>query len=61
MNKQIRKFCKKGASIDHLTIDDVKAINLALINTRVASLDGATPREAFGRVYGHAILKKIFE
>lgn len=61
MNRQIRKFCKKGTSIDHLTIDDVKAINLALINTRVASLDGATPREAFERVYGLSILKKLFE
>ncbi|HOJ45275.1 MAG TPA: helix-turn-helix domain-containing protein [Bacilli bacterium] len=61
MNKQIRKFCKKGSSIDHLTKDDVKSINLALINTRVASLDGATPREAFERVYGHAIFKKLFE
>jgi IS30 family transposase len=61
MNKQIRKFCKKGASIDHLTADDVKSINLALINTRVASLDGATPREAFEKVYGLAILKKLNE
>ena len=61
MNKQIRKFCKKGASIDHLTVDDVKSINLALINTRIASLDGATPREAFQRVYGHSVLNKLFE
>jgi len=61
MNKQIRKFCKKGASIDHLTADDVKSINISLINTRIASLDGATPREAFQRVYGHSVLNKLFE
>jgi hypothetical protein len=61
MNKQIRKFCKKGASIDHLTVDDLKSINLALINTRIASLDGATPREAFQRVYGQSILNKLFD
>jgi len=61
MNKQLRKFCKKGKSIDHLKDINIKNMNAVLLNTRIASLDGATPREAFEKVYGSSIFKKFFK
>lgn len=61
MNRQLRKFVKKGHSIDHLTEEDVGNINLAILNTRVASLDGLTPREAFEKVYHSTIFNKLFK
>ena len=59
MNKQLRKFFKKGKSVDCYTKEDIKAINNIILDTRIASLCGATPREAFIKVYGKTILNKL--
>jgi IS30 family transposase len=59
MNKQLRKYFPKGLSIDSLTNEQVMAINEAINNSRVASLDGSSPKEAFIRVYGESLLLDI--
>lgn len=59
MNKQLRKFFKKGSSVDRYSKEDIKAINMTILKTRVASLNGFTPLEAFTKVYGKNILDKL--
>lgn len=59
MNKQLRKYFPKGLSIDSLTNEQVMAINEAINNSRVASLDGSSPKEAFINVYGETLLLDI--
>lgn len=59
MNKQLRKFFKKGESVDNFTSEEIKAINITILKTRVASLNGFTPMEAFIKVYGKHILDKL--
>jgi Transposase and inactivated derivatives, IS30 family len=59
MNKQLRKFFKKGKSIDHLTNIEVKDIETTINNTRVQSLSGASPKEAFIKVYGLDVYNKL--
>ena len=59
MNKQLRKFFKKGTSVDCYSKEDIKAINITILKTRVASLNGFTPMEAFIKVYGKHILDKL--
>lgn len=61
MNKQLRKFFPKGRSIDHYTKAEVRSINIKLIQSRVRSLGGATPEEAFIKVYGQDILNKLLK
>jgi len=56
MNKQLRKFFPKGKSIDHLTSCDVKEINLIINNSRIASLAGSSPSEAFNKLFGEETL-----
>lgn len=56
MNKQLRKFFPKGKSIDHLTREDVKDINIIINQSRVASLAGASPNEAFAKLFGEKTL-----
>lgn len=55
MNRQLRKYMKKGHSMDSFTQDDIKQINQIIINTKIASLGGFTPKEAFIKT-----LAKIF-
>ena len=59
MNRQLRKFFPKGKSIDHLTVSDVREINSLILRTRVKSLSGATPEEAFIKVYGKNLYDKL--
>lgn len=59
MNKQLRKFFKKGSSVDGYSKEDVKSINLTILKTRIASLNGFTPFEAFVKVYGKHIFDKL--
>ncbi len=61
MNKQLRKFFPKGTSVDNLTNEQIKEINMIILNTRVASLNGATPLEIFEKVYGKDILKDLLK
>ena len=60
LNKQIRKFFPKGKSIDHLTQDDVDAINKILIESPLFSLDGHSPKEAFITLFGQEAFDKLF-
>lgn len=51
MNKQLRKFFPKKKSIDYLTQADISKVTNIIRNTRIASLSGATPKEAFIKVF----------
>lgn len=59
MNKQLRKFFLKGQSIEHLSEDDIKHINVIILDQKIPSLGGFTPREAFIKVYGKGIIEKL--
>ena len=61
MNKQIRKFFPKGKSIDHLSQEDVTTYNKLLNDTPLFSLDGATPKEAFIRLFGLETYNNLFD
>lgn len=56
MNKQLRKFFPKGKSIDHLTHEEVNDINGIINKSRVSSLAGASPNEAFTKLFGKELL-----
>jgi IS30 family transposase len=56
MNKQLRKFFPKGKSIDHFTKEEVNDINRIINNSRVASLSGGSPNEAFTKLFGEKVL-----
>ena len=60
LNKQIRKFFPKGKSIDHLSQEDIDAINKILIESPLFSLDGHTPKEAFITLFGQEAFDKLF-
>lgn len=60
INKQIRKFFPKGKSIDHLTQDDIDAVNKILIESPLFSLDGYSPKEAFIALFGPEAFDKLF-
>ena len=60
INKQIRKFFPKGKSIDHLTQDDIDAVNKILIESPLFSLDGHSPKEAFITLFGQEAFDKLF-
>jgi IS30 family transposase len=61
MNKQLRKFFPKGKSIDHLSDEDVKRINLLIVSAPLYSLDGKSPKEAFILLYGIDAFNKLFD
>jgi len=61
MNRQLRKFFPKGKSIDHFSKDDVRKINSFILKTRVKSLSGASPQEAFIKVFGELIYEKMMK
>jgi transposase, IS30 family len=56
MNKQLRKFFPKGKSIDHYTNEEVKDINAIINKSRIPSLAGASPNEAFIKLFGEKTL-----
>ena len=60
LNKQIRKFFPKGKSIDHLSQDDIDAVNKILIESPLFSLDGHSPKEAFITLFGQEAFDKLF-
>lgn len=61
MNKQLRKYFKKGQSIDQFSNDDIKQINHIILNSKIASLGGFTPKEAFIKTYNKIIFDKLFD
>lgn len=60
MNKQLRLFFPKGKSVDGYTKNDVKNINMTLLNKPLRSLDGFTPKEAFIKVFDENLFNKLF-
>lgn len=61
MNKQLRKYFPKKKSIQNVTRDDVKRIQQIINQTFIRSLDGATPEEAFIKIFGEDILNKLIK
>ena len=59
MNKQLRKFFPKKKSVDHLNQEDVDKVASIINKTRVASLSGFTPEEAFINLFGVSLLDKL--
>ncbi len=59
MNKQIRKFYPKGKSIDKYSQDDVRKVNLAMVESPLFSLDGHSPKEAFVLLFGQEAFDKL--
>ena len=60
MNKQIRKFFPKGTSVDDYTQEQILDINRAILETKIFSLDGSSPKEAFIKLYGLGTYEKLF-
>lgn len=61
MNKQIRKFFPKGKSIDSYTQEQINVFAKAMNESPLFSLDGYSPKEAFGRVFGNQIYDILFQ
>ena len=61
INKQLRLFFPKGKSVDKYTKNDIKNINLTLLNRPIKSLDGNTPKDVFIKVLGEDLFNKIFK
>ena len=61
MNKQLRKYFKKGSSINHFSDSQIKEINDIIISQKIASLGGISPKEAFIHVYGKQLLELLFK
>ena len=60
MNKQLRKYFPKKASIDRFTQEEINQINLLIINQPLYSLDGFTPKEAFITLFGLKAYEDLF-
>lgn len=60
INKQLRKFFPKKTSIDEFTNEDIKRVNLTMINCKLFSLDARSPKEAFITVFGLEVFNKLF-
>ena len=61
INKQLRKFFPKKASIDKYSKNDIKKINRTLLNIPIRSLDGNSPEDAFKVIYGENLYYKLFD
>ena len=61
MNKQLRIYFPKKASIDNYSKEDIKMINMRLNQRRLPSLSGSSPEEAFIKVYGLETYNKLFK
>ena len=59
INKQLRKFFPKGKTIDHHTSETVREIGSIINKSRIQSLAGFTPNEAFEKIYGETILSQL--
>ena len=61
INKQLRQFFPKKQSVDSYTNDDMKVHMMNINNRKVSSLSGFSPNEAFVKLYGLAILEKLYK
>ncbi len=59
LNKQIRKFFPKGKSTNSYSEEYVNSSNATIVNTPKKSLDSATPKEAFIKLFGKDIFDKL--
>lgn len=59
MNKQLRRFIPKGSSIDQMSLEALKDIENRINTTRIPSLSGFTPDEAFEAAYNREILRTL--
>lgn len=60
INKQLRLFFPKGKSVDKYSKEDIKNINLTLLNKPLKSIDGNTPKDAFIKVFDEELFEKLF-
>lgn len=60
INKQLRLFFPKGKSIDNYRKQEIKNINLMLLNKPLKSLDSYTPKEAFIQVFDEELFNRLF-
>lgn len=61
MNGQLRSFFPKKGSKEHLTQQEVGSVALIINRKRLSSLSGATPEEAFIKVYGEHAYQSLFK
>lgn len=61
MNRQLRKFFPKKKSIEHFTENQIREINIIMINTKIQSLNGFTPKEVFIKLFGEDILEELLK
>ena len=50
VNKTLRRFFPKGARLDDVTEERVREVNRVIAETKLFSLDGHSPKEAFVRL-----------
>lgn len=55
MNKQLRKYFPKKSSVDNLTDEDMTNAMNFINNLKIPSLSGASPADAFIRIYGEPL------
>lgn len=60
MNKQIRRFFPKGTSIDKFTQKDIWGYAKTINETKILSLDGKSPKDAFETIFGNDSYSKLF-
>lgn len=60
MNKQLRKFFPKKSSIDNYTQEQITLINLTINESKLFSLDGHSPKEAFIILFGIEAYELLF-
>lgn len=61
MNKQLRRYFPKKASVDSLNDNYIKTVMHQLNDRRVKSLSGYSPNEAFIKTYSKELLNKVYE
>jgi len=61
LNKQLRRFFPKKESVQKYTNTDINEVNMVLIESKLLSLDGHSPKEAFIRVFGIKVLEDLLK
>jgi len=61
LNKQLRLFFLKGKSVDKYSEDDVKTVNITMLNRPLRSMDGYTSKEAFTKIFDEDLFNKMFK
>ena len=61
MNKQLRKWFPKGQSVDNIPDEKIKEINYFIVDQKIRSLDGKSPKDAFILLFGEKAFIDIFK